>query len=286
MVLAVKTLIVTSCFIPYSGMENSLYKDEGVLINKWSYGLRTPFMSLLGYHRIGKGEMRKGDIVLFNNPMPRERNVEIDDREIYISRCIALPGDTITLNKDMVAIDANVFSPDKKELYAYESGEEEKVSATLQELGIAQNTLSGFTRDGKFIRGLSNYEYYLVSQRIGHEVDFTKFSSRITENTYQLVIPGKGIPVKVHPWNAKLLCNAIISHEHKAAHLQHNTIYIGNSPVQEYTFTKDYYWMASNDPANMNDSRLFGFVPEDHVIGKAERIWYSSDIRRVLKKVE
>ena len=64
-VLLVKTFGVTSCFIPSSGMENSLYKGEGVLINKWAYGLRIPFPSLFGYHRIGKGVIERGDIVLF-----------------------------------------------------------------------------------------------------------------------------------------------------------------------------------------------------------------------------
>ena len=51
-VLLVKTLFVTSCFIPSSGMENSLYQGEGVLVGKWSYGLRLPFPSFLCYHRL------------------------------------------------------------------------------------------------------------------------------------------------------------------------------------------------------------------------------------------
>ena len=74
-VLLVKTFGVTSCFIPSSGMENSLYKGEGVLINKWAYGLRIPFPSLFGYHRIGKGVIERGDIVLFNNPDPIQQNL-------------------------------------------------------------------------------------------------------------------------------------------------------------------------------------------------------------------
>ncbi len=49
--LLVKMLLVTSCIIPSSGMENSLYQGEGILVNKWSYGLRVPFPSLWGYHR-------------------------------------------------------------------------------------------------------------------------------------------------------------------------------------------------------------------------------------------
>lgn len=64
----VRTFLVTSCFIPSSGMENTLYQGEGVLVNKWSYGLRMPFPSFLGYHRIGNCDVGKGDIVIFNDP--------------------------------------------------------------------------------------------------------------------------------------------------------------------------------------------------------------------------
>ena len=53
LVLLVKTFAFTSCTIPSTGMENSLYQGERVLVNKWSYGLRMPFPSFLGYHRIG-----------------------------------------------------------------------------------------------------------------------------------------------------------------------------------------------------------------------------------------
>ncbi|WP_044821344.1 S26 family signal peptidase, partial [Bacteroides fragilis] len=54
-----------------------------------------------------------------------------------------------------------------------------------------------------------------------------------------------------------------------------DTLYIEGRPSQHCYFTKDYYWMASNNSVNLSDSRLFGFVPQDHVIGKASRIWFS-----------
>ena len=54
--------------IPSSGMENSLYRGERILVNKWSYGLRLPFMAWLGYHRWGDKPVRKDDIIVFNNP--------------------------------------------------------------------------------------------------------------------------------------------------------------------------------------------------------------------------
>ena len=64
------------------------------------------------------------------------------------------------------------------------------------------------------------------------------------------------------------------------------TVYVDGKPVDRFTFTKDYYWMASNDPVNICDSRLFGFVPEDHIIGKAWRVWYSTHKGRLFQRVE
>lgn len=67
LVLLVKTFAFTSCTIPSTGMENSLYQGERVLVNKWSYGFRVPFSI---WRWLGK-TAGKGDIVLFNNPNPR-----------------------------------------------------------------------------------------------------------------------------------------------------------------------------------------------------------------------
>ena len=63
-------------------------------------------------------------------------------------------------------------------------------------------------------------------------------------------------------------------------------VYVDNKPVTEYTFSQDFFWMASNDPINTTDSRLFGFVPENHIIGKASRIWYPARKGRFMQRVQ
>ena len=80
-VLLIRMFLVTSCIIPSSGMENSLYQGEGILVNKWSYGLRMPFPSVFGYHRLMPRPVRQGDIVLFNNPNPKRPETGIERRE-------------------------------------------------------------------------------------------------------------------------------------------------------------------------------------------------------------
>ena len=67
-VLLLRGFAFTSCLIPSTGMENSIFQGERILVNKWSYGLRVPFMSLFSYHRWCESPVRQQDIVVFNNP--------------------------------------------------------------------------------------------------------------------------------------------------------------------------------------------------------------------------
>lgn len=285
--LLVKMLLVTSCIIPSSGMENSLYQGEGILVNKWSYGLRVPFPSLWGYHRLGKKPVEKGDIFLFNNPDPRRESEWMERRELFISRCTGVAGDTLMLNRELTEIGGEVLSPDSKELYAYPSAAEDLVWEALQSIGIAEeNKLVSYLSDGSYIRSFSHYEYYLMVQKLGGKVVLTPLTSKQPQEVYPFVVPRKGMSVKVYPWNVALLCNTIRAHEHRQAEVCRDTLWVEGVPVSEYAFTKDYYWVSSNDPVNLCDSRLFGFVPEDYIIGKACLIWFTSRKGRFLQRVQ
>ena len=96
-VVLLRGCVATSYLIPSSGMENSLYQGERILVNKWSYGLRLPFMKLWGYHRWADSPVQKEDILVFNNPANLSEPV-IDRREVFISRCIGTPGDTLLID--------------------------------------------------------------------------------------------------------------------------------------------------------------------------------------------
>ena len=115
--LLVKTFAFTSCSIPSTGMENTLYQGEKVLVNKWSYGLRIPFTSS---HFMAERAQR-GDVVLFNNPAPSNPESPVYARELFISRCVGIPGDTLMLNAELLVTGQKVLSPDSKQLYAYPS---------------------------------------------------------------------------------------------------------------------------------------------------------------------
>ena len=116
-VVLLRSCVATSYLIPSAGMENSLYQGERILVNKWSYGLRLPFMNLWGYHRWGGGPVKREDILVFNNPANRQ--TDISRREVFISRCIGLPGDTLLVDSFFTALPGQQYAPDQKFVYAY-----------------------------------------------------------------------------------------------------------------------------------------------------------------------
>lgn len=273
LVVLIKVFAFTSCTIPSTGMENSLLRGERVIVNKWSYGLRLPLMGMTGYHRLAARGVERGDIVLFNNPAGKGT---IDRRELFINRCIGLPGDTLMLNGQLIQTRDQVLSPDSKLVYAYPGEQEDLVVEAMRRVGIGDNKLVGFDR-GDFLRSFSHYEIYLMRQELRGQVTFRSLQTDTADGVHPFVVPARGKAVRVYPWNAKLLCNTIVQHEGRQARLQGDTLWVDGRRVTSYTFTKDYYWVASNNSVSLCDSRLFGFVPDDHIIGRASLIWFSKD---------
>ena len=275
-VLLLRGFAFTSCLIPSTGMENSLFQGERILVNKWSYGLRLPLMSAFSYHRWRERPVQKRDIVVFNNPAGIQQPTS-DRREIYISRCIGTPGDTLLVDSLFsVSSPEAQFNPDKKRLYTYPASKENLITSLIRTLSITNDGLMG-SDDSTHVRSFSRYEYYLLEQAIGDRNWIRPLTEKQDKELKPLIVPSKGKALRVYPWNITLLRNTLVMHEGKQAEIKNDTLYIDGKPTQHCFFTKDYYWMASNNSVNLSDSRLFGFVPQDHMIGKASLIWFSKE---------
>jgi signal peptidase I len=274
-------LAFTSCTIPSTGMENTLYQGERVWVNRWSYGWRVPFTTL----RVGQGRVRRGDVVLFNNPNPQSLSTPVAWRELFISRCVGLPGDTLMLNANLMVSNERTVSPDSKALYSYPIEDDDTLSTLMRQVGIRGNCLVGYA-GGRYIRSFSHYEYYLLRQKGLTAGRLKPVASAAGGDSHPLVVPQRGKAVKVYPWNAALLCNTLLRHEGRRAAVKGDTLWVDGKAVTEVTFRKDYYWMASNNPLNLCDSRLFGLVPQSHLIGRACRIWFPKERARFFQEVQ
>ena len=274
LVLLFRWFVFSSYVIPSSGMENALYQGDHILVNKWSYGLRWPFMSLFSYHRWAYKQVKKGDIVVFNNPAVTQK--AIDRRDIFICRCVGAPGDTLVVDSlFMIQSSLEAVGPDGKKLYAYPTEKEIVIKALLTQLSIPDTGLMGHD-EKQNVRTFSRYEYYLLEQSLASNNWITPLE-QTSGKVYTMVIPEKDKSIDIHPWNVTLLRNTIVLHEGKNADVRNDSLYISGQPVSSYTFSKDYYWMASNNFLNLSDSRLFGLVPHDHIIGKAKWVWFSKE---------
>ena len=161
-VVLLRGCVMTSYLIPSSGMENSLFQGERILVNKWSYGLRLPLMALWNYHRWADSPVQKEDIIVFNNPANLSEPV-ISRRETFISRCIGVPGDTLLIDSLFSVIPSEKNAPDQKFLYTYPREKEKQLDSLLTLLSICNNHLMG--QDSiKNVRSFSRYEYYLLEQ--------------------------------------------------------------------------------------------------------------------------
>lgn len=281
----VRIFVLTTCIIPQAGMENSLYEDEGIVVNKWSYGLRLPFPSLLGYHRVLGKPVMKGDIVLFNSPLQKKSDEWYELAPLYISRCVGLPGDTLWLNEELIETRVNNRLINRKMLYAYPMNYEEDMRRILNRNGMKDNILVGYTPDSNYIRSFTPREVFVLNHAIDGRWNILPLQEAGGLAVHPYVIPRKGMNVKVEKWNVKMLCNAIRLHEQRKAFLKGDTLMVDGKACMSYRFTHNYYWMAANDPLNLHDSRLFGLVPETHLIGKASIVWLPASFDRLFTTI-
>ncbi|HYV90483.1 MAG TPA: signal peptidase I [Chitinophagales bacterium] len=252
--------------------------------------IHLPYMRLPGFQKI-----KNNDIVVFNWPGDDDAR-PVDKKENYIKRCIAIPGDTLQIRNAEVYINGkkNTDFPGQQLDYYVNTDGTPINEKTLQELGIDNGSPTNMPGQSYFyltehqaneLRKLKNI--VSVTPNLQKKTDLPQLGETIfpgdqqhfpfnLDNYGPIVMPKKGVTVTLSPNNLALYHRLITQYERHTLDLSKDgKITIDGKETTQYTFKMDYYWMMGDNRHNSLDSRYWGYVPEDHIVGKAWFIWMS-----------
>ena len=303
--LIVRTFIFDLFRIPTPSMEKSLLVGDYLFVSKLNYGTRTPItlgvpftqyhlpgFSLPYFRFPGFSEVKRGDAVVFNYPIEEK---PVDRKMHYIKRVIGLPGEEVHVRDKVVFVDDEAL-PTMEGMQQFWDvyKTDERVVVSPQRLkAIGVDTLA-VTINPKLLRivatedaieeveswsYIDRVEPYIASENAGYgAIMYPRGRGYTPDNYGPIKIPEKGDTVTLTIDNWHVYEPVIRRYEgHETRVTPQGKFEIDGNQVTSYTFSQNYYFVMGDNRDNSEDSRFWGFVPFDHVVGKALLIYYSWD---------
>jgi len=308
--------------IPTGSMEKTLMVGDFLFVNKMSYGTRAPITPLqvplthqkiwgtnmksfsdairLPYFRLpGFTKIKNNDIVVFN--YPAELDLPVDLKTNYIKRCVAIPGDTISVQNKQLFINGIAAQNPPAMQFKYKCYTNNPISERVRKkynihlYDLYLNDMINMGSKTGYLVDLSPATANKLRETklfdsiipINHdELDqsqllfpFARKTQHWTNDNYgPLWVPKAGATIKLDSNMVEMYGQTIMNYEgDKTVEQAGDKLKIDGKLVSEYTFKQDYYFMMGDNRHNSSDCRVWGFVPEDHIVGKAWMIWLSLD---------
>ncbi len=213
-----------------------------------------------------------------------------DRRENYVKRCVGLPGQTLQIKDRIIYINGKANKEPDYVQYTYHVKLKQSLDDDImKDLGITMEDLMSLNTQGYM--PLTNFAAQELKKRTdlvesitlntdATDLDIYPLNGNMhwTRDNYGPIwIPAKGQSIDLTLKNLPIYERPIRTYEGNKLEVKDGKIYINDQPATKYTFKMDYYWMQGDNRHNSLDSRYWGFVPEDHIVGKPIFIWWSSD---------
>nr|WP_315144204.1 signal peptidase I [uncultured Flavobacterium sp.] len=290
--------------VPMTTVAMPMVHDTIPLTKKKSY-LNWPQLPYMRFPSIE--DIKRNDIVVFNWPVDtvykfRDKSglrvdKPIDKKSNYVKRCVGLPGDNLSIKDGLIYIDGKeLILPERaKPQYSYKLALDGKTpidfESLFKELDITDPAgfLDDQKRDTLFISALTAAGAERFKQVPGitsvtriiskgaEKIVFPHTKNWNQDNYGPIYIPQKGKTVALNLETLPFYKNIITDYENKKLEVNGTEIRIDGKVATNYTFAQNYYWMMGDNRHNSEDSRYWGFVPENHIVGKPIFIWLSWD---------
>lgn len=216
----------------------------------------------------------------------------VDRRENYVKRCVGLPGQTLQIKDKIIYLDGVANKEPDNVQYFYQVTTTRPINEKIRrKLGISiedlrnhnpESTVYGLPLTEKMVEMLRTYNFVTsITPMLEKEGDglypLNKHTGWSIDNYGPIWIPAKGATVELSLDNLPFYERPIGVYEGNELSVVGDKIYINGQEATSYTFKMDYYWMQGDNRHNSLDSRYWGFVPEDHIVGKPRFIWLSLD---------
>jgi signal peptidase I len=250
----------------------------------------------------GISHVKREEAVVFNVPdLIMNDGVErpIDLKTYYVKRCVGIPGDTVVIkDRKLIVNGKTLVEPVNRKFSNVVTANDEINRRNFVRMGIDPDDyyFLGRTQDGKAVYKMFLTEAqadqirtapYVVSftedQNPRHVPDADIFPSAMNtswngDNYGPLIIPREGQRISVNQSTLAIYGETICLYEHlDNVSIVDDVLMIDGNRVNEYTFKQDYYFMMGDNRNNSWDSRYWGYVPADHIVGKPLFVWFSID---------